>query len=226
MADDHWDGKGHVLPRATLGVPDVSPNDKQQIAAGLGPDTVKVRVQFPYDENDPRHRAALGKTVTQEPAEKVEPLPAQFAAGAKPGPRFHASGAAVIGKSYAADLLQMADAFDEAAITVHAANVRAGWWSNPATGEPIERNVFEMLALVHSEISEAVEGHRKGLCDDKLPHRPMIGVELADAVIRILDLAGAMRIPLGTVIAEKCRFNATRADHKPENRLKAGGKAV
>ena len=66
---------------------------------------------------------------------------------------------------------------------------------------------------------------RKGLMDDKLPHRSMLEVELADAVIRIADLAGALDLDLGGAVAEKMAFNAQRADHKPENRLAAGGKA-
>ena len=76
---------------------------------------------------------------------------------------------------------------------IHADNVAAGWWTDPRTGESIlpTRNVPEMLCLIHSEISEAMEGHRKKLMDDKLPHRPMLQVELVDAVIRILDLAGS-----------------------------------
>lgn len=161
-------------------------------------------------------------------AEDTPPRPSfmpQFNAGAPVWPigRFSASN---IAASFETDLEQLAEVLDINAVTIHAANVRAGWWTDLETGQPLKRNVFEMLALVHSELSEALEGHRKGLADDKLPHHPMIAVELADAVIRILDLAGAMRINLGSVIAEKARFNATRADHKPENRLKAGGKAV
>lgn len=110
---------------------------------------------------------------------------------------------------------------------VHAANVAAGWWSDPRTGESIidTRNVGEILMLVVSEIAEGMEGHRKGLADDKLPHRPMLEVELADACIRIFDLAGAKGFDLGGAIAEKRAFNAHRADHKIENRLKPGGKA-
>lgn len=50
--------------------------------------------------------------------------------------------------------------------------------------------VTKKLCLTHSELSEALEGHRKGLMDDKLTHQPMLEVELADAVIRIADLAG------------------------------------
>ena len=110
---------------------------------------------------------------------------------------------------------------------VHGRNVTAGWWNDLKTGESLKgkRNVPEMLCLVHSEISEAMEGHRKGLMDDKLPHRPMIEVELADALIRILDLAGGLDLDLGGAVAEKLEYNRTRSDHKRENRLKGGGKA-
>lgn len=102
-----------------------------------------------------------------------------------------------------------------------------GWWTDLKTGETLigRRNVGETLMLIVSEISEAMEGHRKGLMDDKLKHRPMVEVELADALIRICDLAGAMGLDLGGAVAEKLDFNDRRADHKPEARLAPGGKA-
>lgn len=87
-----------------------------------------------------------------------------------------------------------------------------------------KRNVGELLCLIHSEISEAMEGARKGLKDDKLPHRPMVEVELADAVIRIFDMAGGMGYDVAGAISEKLDYNANRADHKRENRAADGGK--
>lgn len=122
----------------------------------------------------------------------------------------------------------------------HEASHSAGWWTHSPTGidlREVMRNpaddlqhlmsgllVTQKLCLTHSELSEAMEGDRKGLMDDKLPHRPMLEVELADAMIRIADLAGAMGLDLGGAIAEKLKFNAQRADHKPEARAADGGK--
>lgn len=104
----------------------------------------------------------------------------------------------------------------------HAANQH--WWHHPVTGERLDRNKGELLMLIVSEISEAMEGERKGLMDDKLPHRKMAEVELADVLIRVFDYAGAYGFDLDGAVAEKRAFNANRADHKAEARLAAGGK--
>lgn len=112
-------------------------------------------------------------------------------------------------------------------IACHNASARAGWWNDLHTGKPMihePRVVSEKLMLIVSEVAEAMEGHRKNLPDDKLPHHSMLAVELADAAIRIFDLAGALNIPLGNIILEKLTYNATRPDHKPENRKAPGGK--
>ena len=84
--------------------------------------------------------------------------------------------------------------------------------------------VPEKIALIHSEISEALEADRKDLMDDKLPNRKGLEVELADAIIRIADLAGKLKLDLGGAIIEKLEYNSTREDHKLENREKEHGK--
>lgn len=109
----------------------------------------------------------------------------------------------------------------------HEASTLSGWWNGVKTGESLRNNphlIGTKLMLIVSEISEAMEGHRKNLMDDKLPHRKMIEVELADAVIRICDLAGALNLDLGGAITEKLIFNSTREDHKPEHRQSEHGK--
>lgn len=104
------------------------------------------------------------------------------------------------------------------------ASKKAGWHTNLATGELIDRNKAEMICLMHSELSEAMEGERKNLMDDHLPNRPMAEVEMADAVIRIMDYCGRWGYDIGGAIFEKLSYNANRADHKIENRQKEGGK--
>jgi hypothetical protein len=109
---------------------------------------------------------------------------------------------------------------------VHGRNVQAGWWNDLVTGDKLDRNPGELIALCHSELSECLEGVRKNLMDDKLPHRKMEEVEMADCVIRIADYCGGRGLDLGGAIDEKLAYNATRADHKPENRLKDDGKKI
>jgi NTP pyrophosphatase (non-canonical NTP hydrolase) len=95
----------------------------------------------------------------------------------------------------------------------------AGWWSSETA-----RDVPRLLMLCVSELAEAMEGDRKQLKDDKLPHRDMLEVELADCLIRIFDMAGGLNLDISGALVEKLKFNATREDHKPENRAKEGGK--
>jgi len=100
----------------------------------------------------------------------------------------------------------------------------AGWHTDINTGKLKERNKGEMIALIHSEVSEMLEGERKDLMDDKLVHRKMAEVEAADIVIRVMDYCGRWNYDIGNALLEKIAFNRERADFKSENRLKEGGK--
>lgn len=79
------------------------------------------------------------------------------------------------------------------AAEVHKQNVVVGWWDE----WPVKTDRHETaMMLVVSELSEALEGDRKDLMDDHLPEFKAFGVELADAMIRLLDLAGAYETQL------------------------------
>lgn len=120
------------------------------------------------------------------------------------------------------------DSYHQENIRTHARNLEmwcheiakeCGWWN-----ETTERDIPRLLMLCVSELAEAMEGDRKGLQDTHLPLRPMFEVELADTIIRILDMSGGLGLDVGGAIAEKLAYNARREDHKPENREKKGGK--
>lgn len=112
-------------------------------------------------------------------------------------------------------------------LVCHELASRSGWWKKPdgTAIDPNDPNVFgTKMALIHSEVSEALEGGRKNKMDDHLKHRKAVEVELADAVIRIFDTGGAMQLDIAGAILEKLAYNQQRADHKIENRAKDGGK--
>ena len=93
---------------------------------------------------------------------------------------------------------------------VHEAHENAiskGWYDEP-------RTFGDMIALIHSELSEALEDYRIGHNPNKVWYegkKPCgIPIELADACIRIFDMCGYFGIDLEKAIREKMAYNATR----------------
>lgn len=78
---------------------------------------------------------------------------------------------------------------NELAKTIYTDNVARGWYDSP-------RSNATLLQLCVTELSEATEGLRKNLMDDKLPHRLMEEVEQADFIIRLLDFCGFHKMEL------------------------------
>lgn len=123
------------------------------------------------------------------------------------------------------DCLKLAETttahFPDLQKAIHVLNHK--WWHDKE-GNRLDRNKGELLCLIHSEISEAMEGERKDLMDDKLPHRKMAEVELADALIRIFDYAAGFGYDLAGAVSEKLAYNNVRVDHTHEAREQANGK--
>lgn len=73
-------------------------------------------------------------------------------------------------------------------------------------------NVPEKLALIHSEVSEALEAHRNGIQtpDAKCPEHTNFVVELADVMIRTMSLASGLGMSLGKAIVAKALYNKSR----------------
>jgi len=101
----------------------------------------------------------------------------------------------------------------------HKLSKENGWWAGRDKSD-----VPKLLMLCVSELAEAMEGHRKNKMDDHLPDRSAFEVELADAVIRICDMAGGFDLDLSGAINDKLEYNTKRLDHKLSNREKNGGK--
>ncbi len=79
----------------------------------------------------------------------------------------------------------------------HSVAKSKGWWET-------ERNDGELIALMHSELSEALEAMRNHLGKEDLAE------ELADCCIRIFDYCGSRKIDLEKALLKKIEFNKTR----------------
>ena len=131
------------------------------------------------------------------------------------------------------------------ATSIHRVAREKGWWRDcadhtPNSFDPTMRNLPETLALIHSEVSEALEDHRDGLAFNHLyfynnqtrtkhtveealekfgdlisasEHWKPCGVaiELVDAQIRIFDLFGAYDTDVDLFMSLKRRYNEHRA---------------
>ena len=87
---------------------------------------------------------------------------------------------------------------------IHATAIEKGWWQE-------DRNDGELIALMHSELSEALEAYRAGNPrSEKIPEFSHVEEEYADAVIRILDVSAARGYDVAGAIVAKVRYNEGR----------------
>lgn len=87
---------------------------------------------------------------------------------------------------------------------IHETAKRKGWWDKP-------RHTGELIALAHSELSEALEAARHGdPPDDKIPEHSGMEAELADVIIRVLDMAAGLKLDVVGATVAKLEFNNGR----------------
>ena len=87
----------------------------------------------------------------------------------------------------------------------HKTSYDHGFWR-----EGDERNKGEMIALMHSELSEMLEAVRKPSADHHIPDLPNEAVEAADLLIRVFDYCYGWNLPLLEALEAKMKFNKTR----------------
>jgi hypothetical protein len=101
---------------------------------------------------------------------------------------------------------------EEIAEELHTNSVVKGFWLLNPDGkvDTASRNKGEMIALMHSELSEALEGIRKPHQDEHCPDYTSEEVEFADALIRILEYCFAYKLRIGDAMQAKHIYNTSR----------------
>lgn len=88
--------------------------------------------------------------------------------------------------------------------TAHDTAISKGFWETP-------REDGTLIALMHSELSEALEAVRHGNPpDDKIPAFSGVEAEFADVIIRIMDYAGRYNLNVAAALIAKMEYNPTR----------------
>lgn len=98
------------------------------------------------------------------------------------------------------------------------------FYTDIVTGARLNPHPSEKIALMHSELSEMLEGVRKDTFDDHIPSRKTEEVEAADLFIRLMDYVGWRGLDLAGALKAKMKYNTTRADHTAEARRATNGK--
>jgi hypothetical protein len=94
--------------------------------------------------------------------------------------------------------------FDMLALRQYAINQNHGFYA-----KPVEDGT--RIALIHSELSEALEADRHGNPpDDHIPEFSGMEAELADAILRIMDFSVHRNLRVGQAVVAKLKYNATR----------------
>ncbi|MCE5224888.1 MAG: hypothetical protein LLG05_03420 [Porphyromonadaceae bacterium] len=96
------------------------------------------------------------------------------------------------------------DAFNGVAKNVNEIAVSKGWWE-------CDRNEAELICLMHSELSEAIEGLRRGNpSSERIPEFSAVEEEIADVIIRIMDYAVTKKYRVAEALIAKVEFNQGR----------------